>query len=109
MRSALYQSALISTALPRRGVTTQPSDLRVHPRELIALGALRKQSVRRIDVDVEARAAEMVVDDVEQLRQQHAQRLAIVRRVDVAPDGVEEPQRRVGRVIQPFAARPRGT
>ena len=36
-RSALYQSALISTALPRRGVTTQSSDLRVHPRQLIAL------------------------------------------------------------------------
>ena len=56
-RSALYQSALISTALPRRGVTTQSSDLRVHPGELIALAApCAQQAVGRIDADAEARA-----------------------------------------------------
>ena len=46
-RRALYQRALISTALPRRGVTTQSSDLGVHPGELIALGALAEQRRRR--------------------------------------------------------------
>ena len=53
-------------------------------------------------MDVEERTAEMVIDDVEQLREQQPQRFAIVGRFDVAPDGVEEPERCVGRVIQPF-------
>ena len=61
----MYQRALISTALPRRGVTTQSSDLGVHPGELIALGALAQQAVGGIDADAEARAAQVVLDDVD--------------------------------------------
>ena len=38
-------------------------DLRVHPRELIALRALRQQAVLRVDVNAEMRAAHVAVDD----------------------------------------------
>jgi hypothetical protein len=66
-------------------------DLGIHPRELIALGALAEQTVCRIDANAEVRAAEMVVDDVFQRRQQSGQQVAIARDLDVAVDGVEEP------------------
>ena len=39
--------------------------LGVHPGELVALGALAEQAVRRVDADAEARAAQVVVDDVD--------------------------------------------
>src|SRR6185436_7096981 len=38
------------------------ADLRVHPRELVALGPLREQPVGGIDANAEARAGEMVPD-----------------------------------------------
>ena len=50
-----------------------------------------------------------MVDDVAQLRQQLAQRVAIAGRREIAVDGVEEPQRRVGGVVQPCRSRPRET
>jgi len=44
--SALYHSPLISTALPRRGVHTQSSDLGIHPGERVTFGTLRHSPSR---------------------------------------------------------------
>ena len=77
-------------------------DLGVHPRELISLRALRQQPVAFVDVDAETRAADVMIDDVLELRVQQRERQPIARALDVAIDGVEEPQRRIGRVVQPF-------
>ena len=40
------------------------TDLRVHPRELIALRALMQETVFGIDADAEARALQVMLDDV---------------------------------------------
>ena len=55
--------------------------LRVHPGELITFLALAKQTVARIDVDIKLRPAQMMLDDVDQGRQQKFERGAIVVRV----------------------------
>ena len=47
--------------------------LRVHPGELITFLALHEQTVLRIDVDIEFRSAQMMLDDVDQRRQQQSQ------------------------------------
>ena len=71
--SALYQSALISTALPRRGVTTQSSIFASIQVSVMASRALPQQPVGRIDADVEARAGDVMRDEVVELRQQQLQ------------------------------------
>ena len=95
-------------AAPRRHHPV--ADLGVHPGELIAVLALAQQAVVRIDADAEARAAQMVLDDVAQLGQQQ---LAACARssvyVEVAVERVEEPERGVGGVIQALASRLPGT
>src|SRR5664279_4466226 len=50
-RSALYQSALISTALPRRGVTTQVGDWVVTPRrgKAVEINALWYNALRLME------------------------------------------------------------
>ena len=76
--------------------------LGIHPGELIPLGALAEQPISGIDADAEARAAQVVVDDVAQDREQQLERRTVVGRDEVAVERVEEPERRVGRVIEAF-------
>ena len=61
--SAQCHSALISTALPVRGVTTQSPDLGVHPGQLHA-GLAGAQQTIRVDPDAVAGAATVPVNDV---------------------------------------------
>ena len=74
--------------------------LRVHPGELVALSALAKQPVRRVDADAELGALEVRVNDSSQYRQQIGEQLPVAGDGRVAIDRVEEPKCRVGRVIQ---------
>ena len=78
-RSALYHSALISTALPRRGVTTQSptlASIQVNGR----FGSpCDKQAVGRIDVDAEPRPPHMMFDDVAENGNEQPQRVHVGR------------------------------
>ena len=78
------------------------ADLGVHPGELVAFGALAQQAVGGIDADAEARAAQVVLDDVQQLRQEQLEGGPVAGDLEVAVDGVEEPERRVGGVVEAF-------
>src|SRR5206468_4498716 len=51
----------------------------IHPSKLVAFFTLAQQSIRRIDTDSKAYAANMVLDDVDELRQQLYQRVTIIR------------------------------
>ena len=66
-----------------------------------ARGALRQQAVI-VHANAEARARKVKTDDLVERRQEIAQRLDILRDGDVAIDGVKEPERRVGGVVEPF-------
>src|SRR5262249_7935886 len=81
-----------------------PVALRVHPRELIAPCALDEEPVFRIDVNAEARALEMAAHDLRQLRPERIDRRLVARRLEVAIDGVKEPERRVCRVVEALVA-----
>ena len=101
-RSALYQRALISTALPRRGVTTQSPTLASIQVSAYAFRALRQQPVARIHADSEVRAPHVMFEDVHQLGQHHFEHGPIAGHFRITIDGVEKPKRGVGGVIQPF-------
>ena len=88
-------------AAPRRHDPV--ADLGVHPGQLKARSALPQQAVVRIDADAEPRAGEVVLDDIDELRQQRLQQRTVARRRDITIERVEEPQRRVGRVVQAVA------
>ena len=75
------------------------ADFGVHPGELVAFSSLVQQSITRIGFDVEARPREMMIDDVNQMRQQQPQRSAIMGEVEIALYRVKEPERGVGGVI----------
>ena len=68
MRSALYQSAWISTGLPWRGVTTQSPTLASIQVSCTPGSPAVEQAVVRVDADAVARAAHVPVDDVRQHR-----------------------------------------
>src|SRR5205085_11599021 len=68
--------------------------------ELVTLGTLRQQPVLRIDMNPEARAAYVVIHNVEQLRKNEAQHCFVAAELEIAIDGVEKPQRRVGGVVE---------
>ena len=104
-RKALYQRALISTALPRRGVTTQSPTLASIQVSWYPCGPLAQQSVAGIDADAEPRTREMMLGDVEQPRQEGQQALAVAGPLQVAIDRVEEPERGVGGMVQAVASR----
>ncbi len=77
-------------------------DLGVHPGKCVAFGALLQQSVMRIHADPKRRTAHVPLENVEQLGKRHLQNRAVPAHLGVAIDGVKEPQRRVGGVIQTF-------
>ena len=85
-------------AAPRRDDPV--ADLRVHPGELKARSALAQQAVVRIDADAESRAGDVALDDVDELRQKRVQQRTVARRREITIERVEQPQRRVGRVVQ---------
>ena len=58
--------------------------LGVHPGELVALGTLAQQAVRGIDADAEPGAAQVVIDDVEEDRQEMVEGLPVAGGVEVA-------------------------
>src|SRR5207245_11727789 len=67
-------------------------NLGVHPGKLVAFLSLCHETVGRIDMDAEARAAQMVGDDVLQSGQKEPERFAVARVLEVAPERVEEPE-----------------
>ena len=75
-------------------------DLGIHPGELIPLGALTEQTISRIDADAEARPTQVMLDDVAQDREQKLERRTVVGREQVAVERMEEPEGRIGRVIE---------
>ena len=79
------------------------ADLGIHPGQLKARSALPQQAVVRIDADAEPRAGEVVLDDIDELRQQRVEQRAVARRREITIERVEQPQRRVGRVVQAVA------
>src|SRR6202000_224770 len=66
------------------------ADFRVHPCELIALGALTQKSILGIDADAKTRSRQMGVNDLMQLRQDVLKGFAIARDFDVTRERVEE-------------------
>src|SRR5262245_42029057 len=80
----------------------QIADLRVHPCQLISLGALNKQSIGRIDSDAEASAAFVKIDDLLETRKQALECVAVSARLDVALRGMEKPKGCIGGVIEPL-------
>ena len=70
--SALYHKGidLDRLAAPRRHHPI--ADLGIHPGKLIAFGPLPQQAILRIDADPEAGALPVMLDDIDQLRQQFA-------------------------------------
>src|SRR5262249_41159245 len=76
------------------------ADLGVHPGKLIARGTLAEQAVLWVNADAKVRAPDMMPDDIDELRQQESECLPVACEGHVAGDGMEEPERRVGRVIE---------
>ena len=76
----------------------------IHPGELVALGALANQPVGGVHTDAEQRALRVGVDDRLHHRQQLHHQIVVAGRETIPLHGVKEPERRVGRVIEPFAA-----
>src|ERR1043165_4664247 len=74
--------------------------LRIHPGQLITFRALHEQAVLRVDVDAEARAFEVALADVVHLGEEDFERDAVVGRPKIAVERVEEPERRVGSVVE---------
>ncbi len=78
----------------------QVSDLRIHPGELISVGALGQQTVAGVDSNSKIGAPEMPSGDVFEHRQQEAKRVLIAAEGEVPIDGVEEPEGGVGGVVE---------
>ena len=97
--SPLIHSALISTALPGRGVTAMPVDHRVHPGQRLALGALGEQPVGRVDPDAVAGAGQVRGDHAVERVDQLGGQVVVAGDGEVPVDRVQEPQRRVGGVV----------
>src|SRR5262249_45241816 len=76
------------------------ADLGVHPGQLIALLPLAQQTILWIHPNAEVRAAQMVLDNVEQLRNHESERSLISRYVEIAIQGMEKPQGGIGRMIE---------
>ena len=88
-------------AAPRRHDPV--ADLGVHPGQLIACRALSQQAVAGVHADAEVRAPQMMLDDVAAASAAAAEacRGRSVT-VEITIEGVEEPERGVGRVIEAF-------
>ena len=72
------------------------SDFCIHPGELISRDAPVWQPVLRVDADVEAGAADMMLDDVPQDREDVPQRGPVAAGLKVTVNRVKVPERRVG-------------
>ena len=99
MHSALYQSAWISTGLPRRGVTTQsPTLASIHVS--CTPGSPRCQQPVSVHLDAVARAAHVPGDDVGEHRIEFVPNKVVVAGVgEVCASGFEEPERGVDGVV----------
>src|SRR6266513_2348920 len=74
--------------------------LRIHPSKLITFFAFREQTVGRIDMNIELRSTQVLLDNVYQSGQEKLQRRAIIRYVDITGERMKEPERRVSGVIK---------
>src|SRR5438876_7587620 len=72
--------------------------LRVHPSKLITFFAFREQTVGRIDMNIELRSTQVLLDNVYQSGQEKLHRRAIIRYVDITGERRKEPERRVSGV-----------
>src|SRR5262249_51347421 len=78
----------------------QVADFCIHPGQLVSRGALSVKTIRGIDSDTKASASLMESDDLLEPRKQALQRVAIPAHIDVTFRRMEEPKRRVRRVIK---------
>src|SRR5260370_22202763 len=76
--------------------------LGVHPGELITFLALHEQAVAWIDMNVEARAAQMMFDDLDQDGQKKLQRGPIGSALKITAESVKEPKCCVRGIVSPF-------
>ena len=63
---------------------------------------MREQAISWINVNIELRSTQVVLDDVDQNWEQKSKRNAIVCLFEIAIERVEEPERRVSGIISPF-------
>src|SRR5689334_20417320 len=75
-------------------------DLRVHPRELVTFGTLTQERVLRIDANAEAGAADMALDDFDELGKDEAEGGAVVGAFQITVDRVKKPERRVRGMVE---------
>src|SRR5881409_2766570 len=68
------------------------ADLRIHPGKLITFFALLQQAVGWIQPDTESSAANIMLDDVDQLRKQKLQRVAVTGCREISFNGMKVPQ-----------------
>src|SRR5438046_10626774 len=66
--------------------------LRVHPSKLITIFAFREQTVGRIDMNIELRSTQVLLDNVYHRGQEKLQHRAIIRYVDVTHERMKEPE-----------------
>src|SRR5437773_5469906 len=76
------------------------ADLRIHPGKLITFFALLQQAVGWIQPDTESSAANLMLDDVDQLRKQKLQRVAVTGCREISFNGMKVPQGGIRRVVQ---------
>src|SRR2546425_702521 len=72
----------------------------VHPGQLEALLPLLQEAIVWIDVNAKMRAAQVVLDNVQQCREDQPEGGTILCHLEVAVDGMEEPECRVSGMIQ---------
>ena len=72
----------------------------VHPGQLVALLPLLQEAILWIDVNAKVRTAQVVRDNVQQCREDQREGGTILGHLEVAVDGMEEPECRVSGMIQ---------
>ena len=97
--SARTQSAFTSTGLPARGVTGTPSIRASIQVSAQPSAPCRSSPSAGIDADPEARALEVVVDDLLEHGRELGAEVVVAGHRDVAVERVDEPERPVDRVV----------
>src|SRR5438270_5290113 len=77
-------------------------DFGIHPRELVTFLSLDQETVSRIHMNVETSSAEMMTDDVEEVRNELLKQVLIVHVLHVAMNSMEEPEGGIRGVIKPL-------
>src|SRR5436309_8725871 len=80
------------------------ADLRIHPGKLVTFFPLLQQAVGWIQPYTEASAANMMLDDVDQLRNQQLQRVAVTGCRQISFNGMKVPHGGIRRAVQNLVA-----